>query len=177
MKYLLKVNKIIVKLEQVILGGSIIAMATILILNVLGRLFFRVGITAAEELGQNLLVFVTFIGLSYCATTGKHINMLALFDIMPSKMKKATALLISGVTSCTMLTLAAIAFQYALLVKEIGKVTVTLQIPVYLIILVVFFGFLFAGIQYLLVFIENIKKKEIYLGLDSSYSLEVKEEQ
>lgn len=172
MKYLLKLNKVIVRIEQVILGGSIIAMAVILVLNVLGRFFLGTGINASEELGQTLLVFVTFIGLSYCATTGKHINMLAIFDIMPGKMKKCTALAVSGITAATMLTLAVISFQYAYLMKTIGKVTVSLQIPVYFIILVVSFGFLFAGIQYLLVFFQNIRKKEIYIGLEESYTSE-----
>ncbi len=176
MKYLLRLNKIIVRSEQIVLGGSIIAMAMILVLNVLGRFFLGTGINAAEELGQTLLVFVTFIGLSYCATTGKHINMLAIFDIMPSRMKKCTALAISGITSATMLTLAVISFQYAYLMKTIGKVTVSLQIPVYFIILVVSFGFLFAGLQYLFVFVQNLLKKEIYIGLEGCYISEGREE-
>lgn len=98
MKYLLKLNHVIVRIEQVILAGSIIAMSILLILNVLGRFILHKGIASAEELGTDLIIFITFIGLSYCATTGKHINMLAIFDIMPATMRKGTALLISGVT-------------------------------------------------------------------------------
>ncbi len=175
MKYLLKCNKIIVKIEQVILAGSILAMALILILNVIGRLVLGKGINAAEELGQNLVVFVTFIGLSYCATTGKHINMLAIFDIMPGTMRKITAMIISVVTAITMSVLTVISFQYVGIMQGIGKVSVNLQIPVYWIILVVAMGFLFAAIQYILIFVQNIIHKEVYVGLESEYMVPEKE--
>lgn len=175
MKYLLKLNNFIVRVEQVILAGSIIAMALILILNVLGRFILNEGIASAEELGQDLIIFVTFIGLSYCATTGKHINMLAIFDIMPGKMRKITAFLISGVTAATMGVLTVIGFQYVGIMHQIGKVSVNLHIPMYLIILVVTLGFLFACFQYVLIFIQNIIHKEIYLGLEAPYQVPAKE--
>lgn len=175
MKYLLKFNKLIVRLEQIILAGSIIAMALILILNVLGRFIFHKGIASAEELGQDLILFVTFIGLSYCATTGKHINMLAIFDVMPDKMRKFVALLISGVTAVTMGVLTVIGFQYVGIMHQIGKVSVNLHIPMYLIILVVTLGFLFACFQYVLIFIQNIVHQEIYLRLETPYQVPAKE--
>lgn len=175
MKYLLKINKIIVVVEQVILAGSIIAMATILIANVFGRFLFQKGIAAAEELGTNLIVFVTFVGLSYCATTGKHINMLAIFDMMPKKMKKCTALLISGVTAATMGVLTVIGFQYVGIMRQIGKVSVNLHIPTYWIITIVTLSFLFACIQYVLIFVQNLTHKEIYIGLEEAYQVPEKE--
>ena len=175
MKYLLKANRIIVRVEQVILAGSILAMSLVLIANVIGRLCFHHGINAAEETGQNLIIFVTFIGLSYCATTGKHINMLAIFDIMPGKMQKGTALLIAGVTAAAMAVLSVIGFQYVGIMKTIGKVSVNLQIPMYWIILIVTLGFLFATIQYMLIFVQNLLHKEIYLGLEEKYRIPMKE--
>lgn len=175
MKILLKINHIIIRIEQIILAGSIIAMALILILNVLGRFILHKGISSSEELGQDLIVFVTFFGLSYCATTGKHINMLAIFDIMPRTVRKCTALFISGVTAAAMGVLTFIGFQYTGIMMQIGKVSVNLQIPTYLIILMVTLGFLFACIQYILIFIQNIIHREIYLGLEESYQIPVKE--
>lgn len=175
MKYLLKANRIIVRIEQAILAGSILAMSLILIANVIGRLLFHHGINAAEETGQNLIIFVTFIGLSYCATTGKHINMLAIFDIMPLQIQKGTALLISGLTAATMIVLTVIGFQYVTIMKAIGKVSVNLQIPMYWIVLIVTLGFLFAAIQYGLIFIQNLLHKEIYIGLEEEYHIPIKE--
>lgn len=174
MKYLLKINKIIVRIEQIILAGSIIAMALILILNVLGRFLLDRGIASAEELGQDLILFITFIGLSYCATTGKHINMLAIFDIMPPALRKTAALLISAVTAATMGTLTVIGFQYTSTMLQIGKVSVNLQIPMYIIILIVTCGFLFACVQYIVIFIRNLIHKEIYIGLEEAYGISVK---
>ena len=175
MKYLLKLNHVIVRIEQVILAGSIIAMSVLLIFNVLGRFVLHKGIASAEELGTDLIIFITFIGLSYCATTGKHINMLAIFDIMPDTMRKGTALLISGVTAATMGVLTAIGFQYVGIMQQIGKVSVNLHIPQWIIILIVTLGFLFACIQYVLVFLQNIIHREIYIGLTEPYQIPAKE--
>jgi len=175
MKYLLKLNHIIVRTEQIILAGSIIAMSLILILNVLGRFILHKGIASAEELGTDLIIFVTFIGLSYCATTGKHINMLAIFDILPATMQKGTALLISGVTAATMGVLTVIGFQYVGIMQQIGKVSINLHIPTWIIILIVTLGFLFACIQYALVFIQNLTHREIYIGLEEAYQVPAKE--
>ena len=85
MKIINKINTVIVKIEEVIIAFSVLAMSVTLIANVLGRLFFKQGIYAMEEIGQYCIFSITFIGLSYAVTTGKHINMLGLFDMLPKK--------------------------------------------------------------------------------------------
>ena len=75
----------------------------VLIGNVLGRLILQERHSdATEEIGQYCIYAITFIGLSYAVTTGKHINMLGLFDMAPKKFRKIDAFIISGVTAATM---------------------------------------------------------------------------
>lgn len=172
MKLFLKANGFVVQVQAVILAGSIIVMAVILVANVICRQVFSFSLSFAEEVGQNLLILITFTGVSYCATTGKHINMLAVFNVMPLGVKKISATVIAAVTSLVMFMLSQAAVSYMLMVKNIGRVTTALQFPIWIVILMVTLGFFFAGIQYLLILIQNLTHKEIYMALDNCYDLQ-----
>ena len=75
MNAIYKANRIILRIEEVIIASAIIIMALTLIANVLGRMFFGKGVYAAEEIGQYCIYAVTFYGLSYAVTKGQHIHM------------------------------------------------------------------------------------------------------
>ena len=177
MKIINKINTVIVKTEEVIIAFSVLAMSVTLIANVLGRLFFKQGIYAMEEIGQYCIFSITFIGLSYAVTTGKHINMLGLFDMLPKKTQKADAFIISAVTGITMGILTVISFQYVSTLKMMGKVSINLHVPTWIVVAVIGCGFLFATIQYILVFIRNLQSKDVYLGLMEPYIPDLKREE
>ena len=177
MKIVNRINGVIVKLEEAVLTASVIIMSLTLIGNVLGRLFFNKGIYAAEEIGQYCIYAITFIGLSYAVTTGKHINMLGLFDMAPKRFQKLDALLISAVTGITMGVLTVISFRYVASLKAMGKISINLKIPTYLVVAVISCGFLFATLQYILVFIKNLTSKDVYLGLTEVYVPEFRKEE
>lgn len=169
MKIVNRINGIIVKTEEVILAASVIIMSLTLIGNVLGRQFFNKGIYAAEEIGQYCIYAITFIGLSYAVTTGKHINMLGLFDLAPKKFQKIDALLIAAVTGGTMGVLTVISWRYVITLKTLGKISINLKIPTYFVVAVISLGFLFATLQYIMVFIKNLTSEDVYLGLNEVY--------
>lgn len=83
-----KINKYIGMFEVFVLISCVITMAVILIGNVFSRQLFNNSWKFAEEVGQFLVVIITFIGTSYAARKGKHIRMSALYDILPEKGKR-----------------------------------------------------------------------------------------
>lgn len=169
MKIINKINYIIVKFEEFLIAASVIIMSVVLIGNVLGRMLHGKGIYATEEIGQYCIYMITFIGLSYAVTTGKHINMLGLFDMAPKKFQKVVGIIIAAVTGITMAAMTVISIQYVETLKLMGKVSVNLKFPTYLVVAVIAMGFLFATLQYILLFIKNIKSEEVYLGLEKAY--------
>lgn len=176
MKIVCKINKIIVRLEEVLIAAAVLIMSFMLVFNVVGRAFGK-GINATEEIGLYCIYIITFIGLSYAITKGKHINMLGLFDFMPHKIQKVDALIISAVTAATMGVLTYISYVYVVSLIMIGRVSINLQVPQYIVVLVISFGFLFACLQYILVFIRNLTSKEIYLGLEEPYVPDIRREE
>ncbi|MCG8485601.1 MAG: TRAP transporter small permease [Clostridia bacterium] len=164
MNALKKIDTFIYKMEESILAFSIMGMSLILVSNVTARLVFDSSLIFAEEIGRYLIVLVTFMGMSYVARIDKHVKVSAFYDHSSLKVKKIIALLISSFTSITLFWLCYIAYRYMLSTIASGRVSPALGIPVYLITGLVCLGIFFTAIQYLVIFILNIKEKDIYIG-------------
>lgn len=166
MELIKKINKIIGKFEVFVLVACVLTMAIILIGNVFSRQIFNNSWKFAEEVGQFLVVIITFIGTSYAARKGKHIRMSAVYDILPMKGKKVLTLIVSAVTSISMSYVTYLSFRYAMSMKQLGRVSPALQMPMYLLILFVTLGFFLTAIQYLIIFLTNIREEEVCLGTE-----------
>lgn len=153
------------KFEEYVLSTAVIAMALLLIIGVVMRSVFNNSLTFTEEVSSALLVLVSFFGLGYCARKGRHITMSMVFDIVGNKYKKIFMIVISFVSAIAMGYIGYLALRYVLSVKNLGRVTAALQIPMYIIYSVVPIGFFLGAIDYLITFISNIKdKKNFYLS-------------
>lgn len=161
-----KIDRILTKIEEGILSYSIIVMAIILIGNVISRTIFNHSWTFAEEVGQALVLIVTFVGIGYGAKKGRHICMSAFFDLLPERFQKIFMYIISSITAISMFVLTYLSVQYVIKVHALGRVSPALRIPMYLIYIFVPLGFFLGGIQYILIFIKNMKEKEVYIATE-----------
>lgn len=160
-----KIDNIVCKIEEFIMSGSIILMAVILVGNVIARRIFNNSWTWAEEVGQLLVVIVTFMGVGYAVRKGQHVNMTAILDIAPDKGKKAMAIFISFISMLTMFIFAYFSYKYTLSVIARGRVTPALEMPRYITTLFLPIGFSLGGIQYLINLVLNITHKDqVYLN-------------
>src|SRR5699024_9533458 len=118
-----------------------------------------------EELGQLLVVIVTFMGLGYGVRKGQHVSMSAILDLAPKKMKKVMVIFIATISMLTMFIFSYYSYKYTLTVIARGRVTPALEMPRYITTMFLPIGFTLGGIQYLINLILNIKyKNEIYLS-------------
>ena len=72
-----KLFAIIQRIEAFLLAWSIITIAALSIGNVVCRALFGFSLAFVGEVSQFLIIIVTFIGLSYAASQGRHIRMTA----------------------------------------------------------------------------------------------------
>lgn len=160
-----KIDRVVEKIEEFILSGSIILMAVILIGNVIARRVFQNSWTFAEEVGQLLVVIVTFMGVGYGVRKGQHVNMSAIIDLAPRKGKKAMAIFIAAISMVTMFFFAYLSYKYTLTVVARGRVSPALEMPRYFTTMFLPIGFTLGGIQYLINLLLNFKyKDEIYFN-------------
>jgi C4-dicarboxylate transporter DctQ subunit len=168
---LLKLNKGLRKIEEFILSYGMLIMAAMLVGNTISRGVFDYSWRFAEEVGQMLMIIVTFVGTSYAARIGRHIVMSAIFDAVSFKAKKVFLYVSSSITFVAMLYLAYLSTKYVINVYEIARITPALRVPMWIFYAFVPAGFFFTGIQYFITLILNIKEQdELYLGSEKKVS-------
>lgn len=160
MNLIINLNKKVRKLEELLISYGIIIMAIVLVANVISRVVFSNSIQAAEEIGQVLIVMITFIGTSYAARMGKHITMSALIDSIPRKYKKFYIYFTSAVSTVLLWWLGYLGTLYVLRIMNSGRITPSLQFPMWILYIFVPLGFFLASLQYLVTIVANIQDKE-----------------
>ena len=156
----------IAKFEWIVLSYGVLIMAANSIANVIGRFVFGQSIYFSMELNAFLMVLITFIGLGYAARQGRHIRMSAVYDQLPDVGRKVLIIIISLVTAAIMFVLAYYSVSYVHRLFELGKVTPSLRVPLWITYLWVPVGFVITGIQYLLTVYQNLRSKEVYISYE-----------
>lgn len=166
MRILAAVDHGIARFEAFVLAFGVLLMAANSIANVIGRFVFSQSIYFSEELNQFLIVLVTFVGLGYAARKGRHIRMSAVYDQLSDRQRKAMMILIAAVTAAAMFVLAYYSYVYVARVAKLGKVTPSLQVPLYLTYFWVPLGFIITGIQYILTVVKNLQSDDVYISYE-----------
>ncbi len=159
-----KINDLCESIEKIIIAYSILVMAIVAIVNVVGRNLFGTSFSWVEEVTQFSVVLVTFVGTAYAARNGLHIRMSALTDALPPKAKKFMAVIIATGTGLFMAYMTYYSVIYVKGLYTMNKFTLGLQIPVYFIILWVPLGFAMAALQYFATVWKNLKEEGIYIS-------------
>ena len=154
------------RVEQVLLAGSILVIAGLTCLNVFTRTVLGFSLASAEEVVQFLMLVVTFVGLSYAASRGRHIRMTALYDQLPRRWRKAIMVTTAASTSGMLAMLAVFAMQYIATLRTLGTVSPALQVPLHLVYWAVPVGLGLASLQYALAVVRNFMEEGVYVSFD-----------
>jgi TRAP-type C4-dicarboxylate transport system permease small subunit len=158
--------KVIQRIEGGLLAFAILAIAALTIVNVFARSLAGYSLASTEELCQFLIVLVTFVGLSYGASQGRHIRMTAIYDNLNDRSRKGLMILIAALTALLLFVLAGYATHYVIVMHRLGSVSPVLQVPLYLVYAIAPIGLALGGIQYVLTVIKNLQSDAIYLSYD-----------
>ena len=169
-----KFEKMIEFFEVFVLSISVFAMASLVIANVIARTFFR-SIYFAEEVTELFTILITFVGVSYAVRKARHIRMGAFFDAAPFKLQKIMIFIICTVSAVVMFLMASYAYSYMDQARVMSHVTPALRLPYWMFLVVIPFGFFFAGLQYIRTIIKNITEREVWLSPEQQGEYEVEE--
>lgn len=159
---LIRLDWLIGWVENIVLSGAILLMATINIANVLGDNLLEQGLPFAGEINQALLVIITFVGVAKAARHGRNIRMSAIYDQLKGPWRKGANIVITTGSAVVMFYLAYYAVIYEMQVRSIGQATPSLGIPIWILYLFVPIGLFLAGLQYLLTTVRNLTSEEVY---------------
>ena len=158
------IDTTISRIESFFLATGVLLMALNTVANVVGRFAFQQSIFFSEELNRILIILITFAGISYAARHGRHIRMSAIYDALPSNVRKPLMTGIALVTALFMFGLCYYSIGYLLTQASRGRVLPALQIPVWITLIWVPIGFFMTGAQYVLTAIKNMTSRDIYLS-------------
>ena len=164
LKLFAKINMVLEKIEEVILCVGVGMLAIILIVNVIAR---KAGtsIYFIDEIAMFLVIWITFIGISYASRKARHIRMGAIFDLSSVRMQKIMIFVISTISAMVMFYLTYISVNYVYTTYRWQQVAPALRMPYWIGIVVVPVGFFLAGIHYVRTIVKNIQvKEEVWLS-------------
>jgi len=159
-----KINMVLEKIEEVILCVGVGVLAIILIVNVIAR---KAGtsIYFIDEIAMFLVIWITFIGISYASRKARHIRMGAIFDLSSARVQKIMIFVISTISGMVMFYLAYLSVNYVYTTYCWQQVTPALRMPYWIGIVIVPVGFFMAGIHYVRTIMKNIQvKEEVWLS-------------
>lgn len=162
MQMLQKIDAIWEKVERGILSITTVLMSLMLVGNAISRSFFNKSWPFTEEVGKFGIIVLTFMGLGYATRRKMHIEMSGFYDMMPPKVQRIVAIGIQFISALVLLLCTYLAMKYVIHLYDLNQVTTILRVPLYLIMLVIPFGFLLASIQYVVGLIKTILKKAEY---------------
>jgi C4-dicarboxylate transporter DctQ subunit len=151
------IDKIIGLINQSIAAIGISAGVALAFGNVVVRYVFDGSLTWAAELTTYLFLWSTFFGAAYCFKEDAHISI----DILLQKVKPKTAkflMILSYIITFVFLSAVSYyGYEYLQLVIELEETSVDLEMPMWIIYLVVPVSFLFSSYIVLTKIVETIK--------------------
>jgi len=115
--------------------------------NVVARYLFDSSLTWASELTVYLFLWSTFFGAAYCFKQDAHISVDLFLEKMQPKTAKFFLVLSHTITLVFLFSVAYFGYEYLLFVDELEEVSVDLEIPMWIVYLVIPISFFFASFR------------------------------
>jgi TRAP-type C4-dicarboxylate transport system permease small subunit len=119
----------LVTILRVAAGAMLVASVGINFANIIGRYFFRVSLSWAEEAMLFLMIGCVFLGAGPVGWMGRHIRMDVVVSMLPPRARKVFDLLSDLVTVATCLTIAIFAWPVMTMLSELDQRSATANIP------------------------------------------------
>lgn len=139
------IDKVIGFINQYIAAIGISGGVALAFGNVVARYVFDSSLTWASELTTYIFLWSTFFGAAYCFKQDAHIGINILLEKVPAKVAKALMLFAHSITLVFLFAVAYYGYEYVLFVHELEEMSVDLQMPMWIIYLVIPISFFFAS--------------------------------
>jgi TRAP-type C4-dicarboxylate transport system permease small subunit len=126
---LLKGATALIAVLRVAAGAMLIGSVGINFANIIGRYFFSVSLSWAEEAMLFLMIGCVFLGAAPVGWAGRHIRMDVVVSLLPAPARKAFDLFSDLVTIATCIALAVFAWPVMTMLSELDERSESANIP------------------------------------------------
>lgn len=131
--------------------------------NVIARYVFDSSLTWAGELTTYLFIWSTFFGAAYCFKQDAHISINVLLEKVSPTTAKFLMLVTHTITLVFLFAVAFYGYKYVVFVHELEEISVDLEMPMWIIYLVIPVSFFFASYRIAEKIYEIIKTPAKYV--------------
>ena len=114
---------------RVAAGAMLVLSVSINFANIVGRYFFSVSLSWAEEAMLFLMIGCVFLGAGPVGWTGRHIRMDVVVSLLPERGRKAFELFSDLVTIATCIAIAIFAWPVMTMLAELDQRSASANIP------------------------------------------------
>lgn len=139
-------KKIDEKFEEVLLGSLLIGISCVIMLQIVLRLM-KMSLPWPEELARYFYVWSVFLSLSYLIRTRTNLRVDLLLNFLPSTLERILEVILQVINALFFGTLFYHSFSVITAVKMSSQTSPALEIPMYLIYMVVPLGFLLSTLR------------------------------
>lgn len=143
-----KLDLLVSRSEEVLIGVLILAASVILFANVVARYVFNAGFPWAEELVRYQIVWMVFLGASVAARQGIHIGVDLLIKSTPPALSRAIQLLVHAIAIVFCGFLVFYGAELILQTRAFGQVSPAMQLPMWLVQLAIPVGAALMGVRF-----------------------------
>ena len=156
LRILKKLDTILLFIEECIGSAFFIAMAILVLINILYRFVLRLPMIWGEELSRYMMVLGVFFGVSICVRERSHLGVDFIIAMLPAKARQIVDTVISILTSFGYGLLFYLSFQFIGAAGRTGQTTPAMQLPYAYLYATICFATGLAFIRSIMVLLDDI---------------------
>jgi TRAP-type C4-dicarboxylate transport system permease small subunit len=134
------------RLEEVVMGVLLIGISLIILLQIVMRLM-RMSLSWHEELARYFYVWSVFLSLAYTIRTKTNLRVELLVNFLPRKLQKGVEVLLQLINASFFAILFYFSISVVLMIKGSNQTSPAMEIPMYLVYLIVPTSFFLAAFR------------------------------
>lgn len=119
------------RIEENVIGASLLVVTFVLVLNVILRYIFNASSVWAEEFIRYVMIWITFIGSSVCFRRGIHVGIDFILSFTSDRASRFIHMFVTLMSIFFMLLMFKFSFDLFLFSVNTGQITPAMQIPLY----------------------------------------------
>ena len=124
-------ERYLVAANRAVVFFMMVAMTTLVFINVVARYAFNYSIIWAEEISQYLMIWIAYLGAGLALREGRHVALEILHDRLPPVMSRRLRMILGGLLLGFLGTVTVLGFQFSMFVwsQETPVLNISLGIP------------------------------------------------
>ncbi len=151
-----RISGLLTRIESALVSSCLGGMVILVLIQIFLRNFYNSGIVGSDSLVKHLVLWVGFLGAGLATREKSHIRIDIASRILPDKIKSIAQIVVDIFSVVVCLGLVYASYSFVSIEYGAGETIPFLQIPVWVMELIIPVGFLIIALRFMLQLVLNI---------------------